>query len=442
MSEREIAIFAIEDILRENAYNNIHLRKTLNSHNELNRVQKAFVTQLVNGTLRNLIQIDYIIGQFSKTPIRKMKPLIINSLRIGVFQIMYMDKVPVSAACNEAVKIVKAHGFKNLSGFVNGILRNAARNKDNIPYPNENTAEYLSVRYSYPQWIIDYWLEDHDFETVRAMCKSNNETPEIALCVNTIKTNTSELKDILKKEGVAIKESSCNSDCLYISKISNITDLEAYKKGMFHIMDESALMAVKILSPKKGSSVIDVCAAPGGKSFACAYAMKNKGSIISGDIYDHKAKLIEEGAKRLGIDIITTKVEDARDIKGVKADYVIVDAPCSGLGLVRKKPDIKYNKSMEDIESLSNLQREILANCEKLVAPNGVLLYSTCTISHKENLDNVAWFCNEFGFEAEDISQYIPAVLKCPSLKKGYIEITPNLIGSDGFFIARLRRKQ
>ncbi len=202
------------------------------------------------------------------------------------------------------------------------------------------------------------------------------------------------------------------------------------------------MLSVMALAPKESSTIVDVCAAPGGKSFACGYAMKNKGQIISRDIYEHKANLIDEGARRLGLSIIKAEVKDAVEPDNIRADYVIIDAPCSGLGLVRKKPDIKYNKTAEDIDSLCEIQRNILSVCQNIVNENGVLLYSTCTLSHKENLDNLKWFCENYDFVLEDLTPYIPENLKFETLKQGYIQITPDKLGSDGFFIARLRRKQ
>lgn len=442
MPEREIAVFVLADITDEGAYNNIVLRKTLNAHPELTKVQKAFVTQLVNGTLRNMLHIDYIINQFSKTPVKKIKPLILNCLRTGIYQIMYMDKIPVSAACNEAVNTAKRHGFKSLSGFVNGILRNVARNKDNIKYPDNNSKEYISIKYSYPQWIIDYWCEDHSMNKVKKICKANSTPPRITICVNTIKTTKADLARSLRAEDIEVDENTNLDNTLYISKMNNIAETKCYKEGLFHIMDESSVIAVKALAPKEGSTIVDVCAAPGGKSFACACAMNNKGEILSRDIYPHKAELMAEGSKRLGLNIIKPQVKDALKEDIIKADYVIVDAPCSGLGLVRKKPDIKYNKSPEDISALSKLQRDILKSCQSMVNDNGVLLYSTCTISHKENIDNINWFCKNFDFECEDLTPYIPEGLNINTIKTGCIEITPDLLGSDGFFIARLRRKK
>ncbi len=438
MKEREIALFTLIDILEESAYNNIILRKTLDRHSELNAVQKAFVTELVNGVLRNLINIDYIIDKFSNTLVDKMKPFIACNLRLGVYQIMYMDKIPVSAACNEAVKLAKKRHFGSLSGFVNGVLRAVARNREAIEYPKDK-ADYISVRYSYPKWIIEYWLEEMDIDTVEKMCIANNSSPRVSICVNTLKTHKAALALMLEKEGMEINGNTLLDNSLYLYRTNNIAESPSYKKGLFHIMDESSVIAVKALDPQKGSTVLDVCAAPGGKSFAIAEAMENTGKVISGDIYEHKVELIRQGAERLGLDCIEARLRDASLPDGTMADWVVVDAPCSGLGLVRKKPDIKYTKSKEDIESLVKIQREILSAAEKSVKEKGALLYSTCTVSHRENIDNVRWFCEKFDFEPVGIK--LPKGVKYPSAEKGYIQILPCDYYTDGFFIAKLRRK-
>ena len=256
--------------------------------------------------------------------------------------------------------------------------------------------------------------------------------------MNTLKTDKNSLADMLKAEGMEIESNTLTDSSLYLYRTNNIAESKAYQKGLFHIMDESSLLSVKALAPKKGSTVLDLCAAPGGKSFAIAEAMENTGLVISRDIYEHKVRLIEEGAVRLGLDCIRPEMRDAMiPDTDTKADYVVVDAPCSGLGLVRKKPDIKYSKKPEDIDELVNIQRKILTAAEKSVAPDGILLYSTCTISHKENIDNVRWFCDNFDFEPDKIEN----ITGYDTAKEGHIQILPCDNDTDGFFIARLRRK-
>lgn len=440
MKEREIALFVLMDIFEEGAYNNIILRKTLNKHSELTSVQRAFITELVNGTLRNLINIDYVINQFSKTKTDKMKPFILNNLRVAVYQILYMDKIPVSAACNEAVILAKKRSFSSLSGFVNGVLRNIARSKDSVEYPKDKT-KALALKYSYPEWLIKYWLKEMSFEDTEKVCASFAQPPRLSVCVNATKLSKNELKNKFSDEGIAVDSDTLLDNSLYIYRTSNIAESSCYKEGLFHIMDESSMLAVKIMAPLKNSVVVDVCSAPGGKSFAIAEYMGDSGKVYSRDIYSHKIELIEEGAKRLGIKSIKTELRDAAEADNeLKADYVLVDAPCSGFGLVRKKPDIKYNKVYEDIEELSALQRKILAASSVMVKEGGILVYSTCTISHKENIENVKWFCREYGFTPEDISKYLPENMSCDTAGKGYIQLLPHEYGTDGFFIARMRK--
>lgn len=446
MNERETAVYALNDILSEKAYNNIVLRRTFNKNASLSVVERAFITELVNGTLRNLILIDYVINSFSKTKTAKMKPLILNILRTGVYQIMFMKKVPVSAACNEAVKLAKKKGFSTLSGFVNGVLRNIARNIDNIKYPDENKepVKYISVKYSYPEWIIEYWKKSYSYEEIKAMCISNNLQPKVSACVNTVKASKEELKKSLAEDNVSFSDGKIQDDVIYLTKTNNIAETKAYKEGLFHIMDESSMLAVKILNPKPNDTLIDVCAAPGGKSFYSAYLMKNKGSIKSRDIYEHKIQLINDGAKRLGLDIINAELKSAEEHYEEdtdKADCLLIDAPCSGLGLLRKKPDIKYSKTMEDIDELVKIQRNILESCYNYVKIGGALVYSTCTVSEKENLENVKWFCDKFNFELENISGFLNENVNIETAKKGYIQILPNMFDTDGFFIARLIRR-
>ncbi len=446
MNERETAVYTLNDILSEKAYNNIALRRTFNKDTELSVVQRAFITELVNGTLRNLILLDYIINQFSKTKTEKMKPLILNILRTGVYQIMFMKKIPVSAACNEAVKLAKKKGFGQLSGFVNAVLRNIAINIDRIKYPNEakDAAGFLSVKYSYPKWIIDYWNKSYSIDEIKKICISSSLPPKLCACINTLKCDRNILKAALADDNAVLcsVQKETENNAVYLTKSGDITKTTAYKNGLFHIMDESSMLAVKILAPKQGDTVIDVCAAPGGKSFYCAYLMNNKGKISSRDIYSHKKELIDAGAKRLGINIINTEIKDAETYYSEdeqSADCVLVDAPCSGLGLARKKPDIKYKKTMEDIIQLSAVQRNILKACCGYVKIGGALVYSTCTISEKENTENIKWFCSEFDFEPDDISRYLS--FESETAKNGYIQILPNMFDTDGFFIARLIRK-
>lgn len=436
MNEREYAVSILMEIFNENAYNNLILKREFKKNKLLTDVQKAFITELVNGTVRNLILIDYIINQFSKTNTKKMKPLILNLLRVGVYQIYFMAKIPHSAACNEAVKIAKKRGFHNLSGFVNGILRNISRNVDNIKFPKEGTREYLEVKYSYPEWIIDYWLKEFSYDELEKNLISLNKVPKVSVCINNIKKNVEDILPLLPNPTKA----PFTDNLYYISKTSDISENKAFKEGLFHIMDASSALCVKIADPKEDTQILDICSAPGGKSFYTAYLTKDNAKITSRDIYPHKIDLIDEGKTRLNLKSIETQIKDAEveykeDFD--RYDTVLCDVPCSGLGLLRKKPDIKYNKSMEDIDSLVKIQRNILSISSKYVKIKGVLVYSTCTLSKKENEDNIKWFLENYDYELCDIDFYLPEDLR---KNNGYVKILPHLYDTDGFFVAKLRR--
>ena len=447
LNPREIAVKIISEINDDHAYSNISLQKHFSQYNYLTSLDKAFITEIVNGTVRHMNHIDYVINQFSSTKTNKMQPLILSILRSGVYQILFMSKVPPSAACNEAVKIAKKRGLSGLSGFVNGVLRNIARNITNITYPdrNRNPIEYLCVKYSYPEWIIEYWLKYYTIDFVEALCSASNNAPKITIRCNFLRTDKDSLMEKLSEENIEVFRGAFLPEALHISQTSAIGDLDAFNQGLFQVQDESSMLVGHILDPKPGEKILDVCAAPGGKATHCGELMGNKGQIIARDIHKHKLNLIENSAKRLGIDIITTELHDATLLDKEKIssmDRVMIDAPCSGLGIIRKKPDIKWKKSNKDLNELVNIQRKILSVSSQYVKPGGILIYSTCTISEKENLDNINWFIQNFDFELDNIDPYIPESLHCDLSKKGYIQLFPNIHNCDGFFIARLKRKR
>ncbi len=437
INEREIAADLLMDILANNSYNNIALRNEL-KNKDLDQVQRNFITQIVNGTLRNKIYIDYVINLYSSTKVSKMKPFMKALLRMSCYQILFMNKIPDSAACNEAVNLAKQKGFSSLSGFVNGVLRNIARNKDNITLPDKrNKVKYLSVLYSYDEWIIKYWLDYHDFETVEKMCEFNNLSPVVTICVNTLKVTTEDLINELEFLEIKVTRTEIEN-CLEIQNTSNIAELRAFKNGEFFVMDKSAQLAIKYANIKENQVIYDMCSAPGGKSFCASIYTNNTGEIKSFDIYEHKLELISLTRNRLGFDNIAVTMQDALELKDEMvdgADLVITDVPCSGLGIVRKKPDIKFNKSMEDIKDLVNIQKGIILTSSKYVKVGGSLLYCTCTLSNLENESVVYDFLrNNKNFELEQINY------------NGENYNTLQLIGGvniqgDTFFVAKLVRK-
>lgn len=441
MKARELALNTIIDIIENKSYNNLILKK-LFKENEMSIKDRAFITEIVNGTLRNIIFIDYIIDKFSKTKTTKMKSIILNILRVSVYQIKFMDKVPVSAVCNEAVDIIKKGKYKGLSGFVNGVLRNIAREIDKINLTEiKDPVDFLAIRYSYQKWTIIKLLEQMDYERLKKICEINSLPPDICICINTNKTTQEKIKKSLQQEGIETKDAELSPKALYISKTKNIAKSQSFKKGEFHVMGENSMIAIDALNIEKGDTVIDVCASPGGKSFYASYIMEDTGNVMARDLYPHKQQIMQNSIKRLGLKNVDIQIKDATinyDEDEEIADKLILDVPCSGFGIIRKKPDIKYTKTEQDIKELVKIQRDILIASHKYVKRGGVLLYSTCTLFDEENIDNVLWFCQNFEFELMPIELNLPEYID--TMKKGYINIMPDTFGTDGFFIAKLKR--
>lgn len=445
IDERETASYILMEITESGAYSNIALRKYLYKNDAASAIQKSLVTELVNGVLRNIIFIDYVINRFSSLKTTKMKPFILNLLRISVYQMKFMD-VPTYAVCNEAVKLTKKKGFVNLSGFVNGVLRSVSRN--NIEIPHENDLEYFSILYSYPTWLLNRLLNylDNDTETLEKMLKINNSPPKVTIRVNTLKIDKLSLIKVLKAEGVTVAEGNILANALVISRTANIKCLDSFNRGLYYVMDESAMLSALASDPGNGQNIMDVCAAPGGKSFLAAMLMGNSGNIISRDIHLHKLDLIRQSQKQLNISNIRVQLADASRFDPNYenwADILFVDAPCTGFGLLRKKPDIKYFKTEDDIANLSALQKEILAASWMYVKPGGTLLYSTCTLTKEENEDNINWFLANFPFDMKSIciDEHEVASNKKIISDSGILNILPFEYGTDGFFIAKMKRR-
>ena len=446
INAREVAAQVLTDIQKDDAYSNIALKKALKANGAMDEKNRAFVTEIVNGSLRNIIYIDYIINSFSSVKTEKMKPWLLAVLRCAVYQMFFMN-VPHSAAINEAVKLIKQKGMGRLSGFANAVLRNISRKGEEtvLPDKTKNFAEYVSIKYSHPLWLVKMWISYYGEDFTEKLCMADTLPPLVSITVNTLKTTRDELIEILEKEGMEVKKAEYSPNTLYISKTGNILKSKAFNEGLFFVQDESSAVAAGVLNPKKGETILDCCAAPGGKTMAMALLMENCGKIVSRDVYEHKLDLIEETAERLGINIVETQMKDASskyEEDAEKYDKVLIDAPCSGLGLMRKKADIRLKKDGSDIDGLIKLQRQILASCSDYVKKGGYLLYSTCTLSRKENSGNIKWLCENFDFETVDITKELPKNMKCETAEKGYIELYPNVYGTDGFFIAKLKRKE
>ncbi|QIB28125.1 16S rRNA (cytosine(967)-C(5))-methyltransferase RsmB [Caloranaerobacter azorensis] len=440
-NSREIALKILYEVDVKKAYSSISINRNLRLN--VNELDELFIRELVYGVLENLIFIDWIIKRYSKVRFSKISPIVKEILRLGIYQIIFMDRVPDSAACNESVKLAKKYSHKGTVGFVNGILRTISRNKNNIEIPDKKLMpiKYLSIKYSYPEWMIERWINEFGFEFTEKLCIANNKKPKLNIRVNTLKISRDNLIRKFSDMGLKVYETRYADDGIVVENPIKITDTDEFKKGYFQIQDESSMLVGQILNPKEGSLILDVCSAPGGKTTHIAQKMNNKGKIIARDIHEHKLKLIEQNAQRLGIDIIETEVFDALvldDDLVEKIDYCVVDVPCSGFGLIRRKPEIKYNKSLEDIKEISQIQYNILRNSSRYLKQNGILVYSTCTIEREENIKLINRFLSE-----NPMYKFVPIEeVNCDDMKingrDGYIELFPNIHGTDGFFIAKL----
>lgn len=442
---RETALKILYDINEKGAYSNIAVDKFLEA-GELKAVDRAFVTELVYGITKWRLTIDWIITQFSSIKLKKISPWILNTLRLGIYQIIYMDRVPESAACNESVKLARKYGHQASSGYVNGVLRNIARNKSKIQYPDEKTdmVKYLSIRYSHPEWLVEKWLGQFGREFTEDLLESNNGIPDLVIRTNTLKASREDLLYKLKAEGVEAEAGRYAPEAIRLKKPSSMMNSDLFRQGYFQVQDESSMLAAQVLDPKPGELVMDLCSAPGGKATHIAQLMKNKGRVVARDIHPHKIRLIEEAVERLGTTIVEPEVFDAAipdDKFTGKADRVLLDAPCTGYGILQRKPDIKWSRSPSDQAEITALQKKLLEVGSGYLKPGGVLVYSTCTIGNEENEDVVKEFVrihDEFEFCA--IDKLLPEQL-AERGKSGYLQLYPNLDGVDGFFIAKIQKK-
>lgn len=388
VNDRELVLETLLLITKEGEYSHIALKNVLDQYQYLDKKERAFITRVVNGTLERMIEIDYIINQFSKVKVNKMKPVIRTILRSSVYQLKYMDSVPDSAVCNEAVKLSVRKGFSNLKGFVNGVLRTISRNLSKVELPS------MSVKYSLPQWMIDQWMESYDEETVARMGQAFLEEHPTTIRCNLNAVSKEELIQELREEQVEVEETGLPY-ALRIRGYDYLNKLTSFQKGHFYVQDVSSMQVAEWADPKEGDYVIDVCAAPGGKAIHMAEKLEGSGHVEARDLTEYKVSLINENIQRSRLDNIEAVCHDATvydETAKEKADIVIADLPCSGLGVLGEKVDLKYKMTKEMQDDLVCLQRKILSVVHTYVKPGGKLVYSTCTIHHGENEDNARWF--------------------------------------------------
>jgi 16S rRNA (cytosine967-C5)-methyltransferase len=396
----------------------------------------SLTTRLSLGVLQNSLLCDYYIDYYSNS---KLEPKVRDILRLGVYQLLFMDKIPSHAAVSESVALCKESGFSRASGLVNAILRRVADNLDNLPeIQGKGSAKYLSIKYSHPEWLAQYVIDKKGYAFSESFLAANNQTPKLTIQVNLLKISTEEYARMLDSADIPYRIVRGLLGCIELEN-GKTTSLPGFDDGLFYVQDRAARTAVDIVASKPGMKVLDACSSPGGKSFAAAISMENRGSILSCDIHEKKLGLVQSGAQRLGINIISTEARDARenvDEFHDAFDLVIVDVPCSGLGVIRKKPEIR-NKDFSSLAGLPIIQRDIINNLANFVKPGGSLLYSTCTILEEENEAIVTEFLsNRPDFELQSFS--IDGI----NCDRGMYTFWPNVDGTDGFFVAKLIRKE
>lgn len=453
VNEREVVLDMFLS-LKDGKPGHIVLKDTLDNYMYLDKASRGFMTRLYEGTVEKRIYLEFVINSFSKTPVKKLKPIIRILMETAVYQIFFMDRVPDSAAINEAVKLTKKRGLAGLSGFVNGVLRNIARNKKNITLPDKNKEyiRYLEVKYSMPKEVIEHFIEEYGDVQAEEILETFEKKQPIVARVNGMKLAREELVKKLAEEEVKVSTDTVFPESLKILELDSLGFLESFENGDFVIQDESSQFIGKIAELPINAKVLDLCAAPGGKTLLMAEKPEVE-KIIACDISERKTGLIEENINRLGIKKVVTMVNDAtafNDEFEEGFDLVICDLPCSGLGVIGRKRDIKYNITKNKIKELAKLQREILENAKKYVKKGGYLIFSTCTMSKLENEENFKFILEFNGFSAVDFSdkikdsamKYTAGSRLVSEAEKGYIRLIPGELGTDGFFISEFMRKE
>jgi len=465
---RELVLDILLTLEREGGFEGKLIKAVLDKYNYLDQRDKAFIKRLAEGTIERRIELDYYIDHFSNTPIRKMKPLVRCLMRMSAYQIIYMDSVPDSAACNEACKLAQKRKFANLKGFVNAVLRNLSRNKQTLSLPDfeEDPTKFLSVKYSMPEWIVDMWLSEYGCEVVNRLLAGLLDIHPVSVRFSTHLSDEERRKLVgnIEKQGAVLAQSRYLPYIYTAENVDNVSELPGFSEGLFTIQDVSSALSVEAAGITEDDFVMDICAAPGGKSIL---ASEKAGHVLSRDISEEKLDLINDNLSRMNVVNVTSEVFDATftDEKYTeKADVLIMDVPCSGLGVAGRKRDIKYHVTPDGISSLNELQKNIVKHSWQYVKPGGILIYSTCTINRTENEDMVKWIVDNFPFEPvyvgesipdklnqelREIRSYIPMPLNAgeendseTEIYKCCVQLLPGFNSSDGFFFARLRRTQ
>ena len=444
---RELVADMVTEIVAGREKSHILIRNVLDKYNYLPGHDRNFIKKVTEGTIERMVTIDYVLNAYSKVPVNKMKPFIRSLMRMSVYQILYLDKVPDSAVCNEAVKLAQKRNFGGLKGFVNGVLRNIARNKDSIVFPDreKDLCAALSVLYSMPEDIVKLLFSQYGEADTENILKGY--LLERPVCVRISENVSTEEKEQILSNwatlGVQAKQHPWLPYAYELYQAGNLKEDEKFTNGLYTVQDVSSMLVGEIAGIKDGDYIIDVCSAPGGKALHACDKLGGTGCVDARDVSDYKAGLILENKERLHADNLSVKVWDARikdESAEGKADIVLLDIPCSGLGVIGRKPEIKYRLDAASFAELSSLQKEIADAVAAYVKPGGTLVYSTCTLRKEENEQMVSYIADTYGYTLESLNPYLPFELHNSDTEKGYLTLLPT-DKSDGFFMARLIKK-
>lgn len=445
---REAVLDILLELEKQTEYGNVLIAAVLDKYDYLDGREKAFIKRVSEGTIERRLRLDYVLDQYSKTPVIKMKPLIRELLRMSVYQLLFMEHILDAAVCNEAVKLAKKRGFQSLQGYVNGVLRNIARGREKIAYPDrERTPEaYLSVWYSMPLWLVEHFRDVYGVEACEKILAASLEQRPVCLRLKEgmPQEESARLFAAWEAAGVTVREHPYHPCAVTVQGAEGIRRLAGYTEGMFTVQDVSSILAVEAAGIVPGDTVIDVCAAPGGKALYAAEKAGAGGEVIACDVSSHKTDKIEENRRRLGAANVSVLVQDARfrneSLVG-RADVLLADVPCSGLGVIGHKQDIKYRVTRQSFTEIQTLQKEIITNVIDYIKPGGTLLYSTCTLNPAENEEMAAWICDTFGFVRAGMEKQLPAAF-AEEAQNGMLQLLPGIHDSDGFFMAKLVKKK
>lgn len=443
-SARDVALKVILRVHRTGSYAHILLSKLL-ERSALDSRNKALVTELVYGTLRTEGTLDWVLSQYAVRPLQEISPEILDILRLGTYQLLYTKKIPAHAATNESVELAKRYAGSGMANFVNALLRRVIREKDKLPWPSlgEDSISHISLVYFHPRWLVEMWMEELGQKDTIALCKANNARLPVVLRANTLKITPSGLKKKLEERGLKVTTTLFAPEGLAVERGGAISEFPEFKEGLFQVQDESSMLASYVVDPKPGEVILDLCAAPGGKTTHLAALMKNEGRIIAVDLHAHRLRLIEENCRRLGVNIVEAKRGNStrvQDFMFEPVDRVLLDAPCSGLGTLARRPDSRWRKSLQTIKQLAALQDKLLASASSFVKPGGVLVYATCTISKLENQGIVNNFiARHQDFSWDKATDYTPGNISTDDTT--WLQLLPHIHKTQGFFIARFRRK-